>query len=308
MTKELHVVLGANGVTGRAVVEELNARNLPYRTVGRQPKTDDHYVQADLLNPDDTARAVNDATHVYVCVGLPYDTNTWERDWIPLMTNVLDAVKDKRPKLIFLDNVYLYGPLDVPFDEQHKRRPKARKGKVRLAVTELVETTCEEHDIPYVIGRAPDFFGPGATGSVVYASFLERMLTGKDPLFLGRIDQLHSFAYTTDIGRALVVLGTSDKATGKTYHLPLSGKRTIAELADLMNKELNTNFSVKATGPFMHALIGLFVPIVKTMKEMRYQFDHPYDMSDALFRKDFPNFQSTPIETAIQTTVQSFQQ
>jgi len=35
MSSELHVVLGASGASGRAVVQELKRRNLPFRAIGR---------------------------------------------------------------------------------------------------------------------------------------------------------------------------------------------------------------------------------------------------------------------------------
>jgi len=41
MKQELHVVLGASGIIGQAVVDELTLKKLKIRTVGRTKKTAD---------------------------------------------------------------------------------------------------------------------------------------------------------------------------------------------------------------------------------------------------------------------------
>ena len=45
-------------------------------------------IQADLLNLDETQKAISGATHVYLCVGLPYDSKIWTNQW-PILLQYL---------------------------------------------------------------------------------------------------------------------------------------------------------------------------------------------------------------------------
>jgi len=46
----------------------------------------------------------------------------------------------------------------------------------------------------------------------------------------------------------------------------------------------------------------LFVPIVREMKEMAYEFDEPYVVDDTSFRGAF-SAQTTPLDEAVMATV-----
>jgi len=53
-------------------------------------------------------------------------------------------------------------------------------------------------------------------------------------------------------------------------------------------------------------VIALLVPIVREAKEMLYQFDNPYIMTDKKFRTKFPNFITTDYETGLRAMIGSF--
>jgi hypothetical protein len=54
------------------------------------------------------------------------------------------------------------------------------------------------------------------------------------------------------------------------------------------------------------SLLGLFVPIIKEMQEMLYQFDNPYIMSSEKFTRHFPEFQVTKLEDGLKEMAESF--
>lgn len=110
--------------------------------------------------------------------------------------------------IVYLDNVYLYGPapLSVPFDETTPRMPPSRKGRARKAAVEIVMDAHRAGRVRATVGRAADFYGPGAVHSPFYISFLKNMLKGKAPQVAMPEGPRHSYAYTADVGRALVTL------------------------------------------------------------------------------------------------------
>jgi len=305
----LHTVLGASGAVGRAVIEELQERGLPLRAVSRSlDKPGVTNVPADLLDPEQAKQAIEGSTHVYLCVGLPYYAKVWKHDWPQLMQNVINACADTGARLIFLDNIYMYGPapLEVPFDETHPQQPSSKKGEVRKQVADLLMQAHKEEKVKAVIGRSADFYGPHATNSMFYVLFLERMLKGKNPQFVGAPNTRHTFSDVVDLGRALVDLALAEDTYGQAWHLPVGRPITIEEAAEIFNQQLGTHFKVSFMPKWLRALIGVFVPALREVNEMAYQFEHPYLMSDQKFRKRFPDFEVLGYEKGFKRKIESF--
>lgn len=309
MNNELHVVLGASGAIGQAVVAELKLKNLKVRAVERRKKIADvETVNADLLDLDQTVKAIKGSTHVYLCIGLPYRSKVWLEEWPRIMENVIAACESVKARLIFLDNVYMYGPvpLKAPFDESHTQYPTSHKGKARKRIAIMLMEAHDAGRVKAVIGRSADFYGPFAVNSPFYISFLERMNEGKNPQSLGRIDVKHTYAYSLDIGRALVALALDEKTYGQVWHLPVSEPVTVKEVVSKFNKVMGTSYKVSMMPRFLLSILSVFIPLLKEAKEMVYQFDYPYMMSYRKFQNHFPDFKATALEDGIKAMVESF--
>jgi hypothetical protein len=66
-------------------------------------------VTADLSDLDQTVRAVAGSSVVHLLVGLKYDVREWRVLWPRIMSNTIEACKRAEARLIFFDNVYMYG-------------------------------------------------------------------------------------------------------------------------------------------------------------------------------------------------------
>ncbi len=305
MQEELHIVLGAAGGVGHAVCEYLRQKGVPYLTIQRSKRPDhEPSRQADLLDKDATIAALQGGTHVYLCTGLPYESSLWEVQWAPLMQNVIEACLSYGSKLIFLDNMYMYSnPLPIPFDENTPQNPSTRKGKVRKVVADLLLDAVKTRNLNAVIGRAADFYGPAATNSHFYFSFLERMLIGKAPQTLFKDDVLHTFAYTKELAQAMYLLASDSDNKGEVFHLPVTEPVTIGEVVDIFNKEIGTKLKPIYLGSFMVSLLSLFIKPIAEIKEMMFQFREDYEMSAEKFLKRYPSFEAITLEQGIRDTV-----
>ncbi len=307
--KQIHTVLGAAGAVGQAVITELQAKELLVRGVGRSLKRSDiDVVKADLLQIDEAKAAIAGSSYVYLCVGLPYESKIWRRDWPILMQHVIEACRATNACLVFLDNVYLYGPspLAVPFDETHAQHPTTEKGKARKQTRDMLWKAMENKAIKGVIGRAADFYGPHATYSPFYISFLERMLQGKKPQSVATPNKLHTYANVSDLGRALVALALDPSTHGQAWHLPVGEPITVSEMLSIFNQEMGTNFKVSFLPPFMRKLLAFFMPPLKEVGEMLYQFESDYVMSFEKFKTHFPDFKVSTYQEGVKEMVASF--
>ncbi|MEL7533554.1 MAG: NAD-dependent epimerase/dehydratase family protein [Bacteroidota bacterium] len=311
MNTSLHTVLGAAGSIGQATIQALQTRGFAIRAVSRStalPNVSNH--KADLLDLAQAREAIAGATYVYICVGLPYKTEIWARDWEILMHNVITACSENNARIIYLDNIYMYGPtpLQVPITESHPQSPTSIKGKARKRTTDMLLQAIAAGKVNGLIGRAPDIYGPKAVNSSLYISVLERMLAGKGPQLLAPLDIPHCYSSTTDIGKALVDLALAEDTYGQVWHLPTGPLTNNAEMIALLNAELGTQLKASVLPNFMRKFLSLFIPPLKEIGEMLYQVQDPYDFSDAKFRTRFPDFKVSTYEEGIKAMVASFRE
>ena len=303
-----HTVLGASGAIGRAVIKELQSRNLTIRAVERKRKLEGiDTIEADLLNANQADNAIKNSDYVYLCVGLPYQSKVWIKDWPKLMQKVINACEKANAKLIFLDNMYMYSqPLKTPFTESCPQNPITKKGLARKATADLLLTAIVENKIKAVIGRSADIYGEYSTNSLIYISFLENMLKGKAPQVLGKEKVKHTYSYTGDIGKALVALALDESTYGQVWHLPVGEPITIDAVNEMLNQALGITFKVNYVSKVMRKILSLFIQPITEVEEMLYQFESHYEMSCLKFMTHFPDFKITPYQKGISIMVQSF--
>src|SRR5262249_38485498 len=226
MPSPLHVVLGATGGVGRAVVQQLSAQGVHVRAVNRSGRGLAPGVEAmaaDLMDRESTVAACSGAAVVYHCAGERYDR--WATALPRMLDNVLDAVRAAGARLVYTDNLYMYAPTAQPLAEGSLQSPVTRKGEVRKQVPETILAA----GIQAAIGRAPDFYGPGVLTSAVGEQLFSALVGGKRVPWLGKLDQPHALAFVDDFARGLIVLGKEDRAIGQVWHVPTAPALTRRE-------------------------------------------------------------------------------
>ncbi len=128
-----------------------------------------------------------------------------------------------------------------------------------------------------MVARAADFYGPGANNSFLQELVINRMKAGKNPQWLYSGDNKHSFTYIPDAGKATAFLALQENSWNQTWNLPTdpsfpSGK----EITSILNKLLSKNAKLQVMSSWMVSLFGLFIPVLKEVKELRYQSDQNY--------------------------------
>lgn len=295
-----HIVLGGNGAIGAATLEAIRAKGLDGRAVSR--------TEADATDADALATALDGAEVVYHCVGLAYDARVWAAGFPAISEALVTACEKTGARLVYFDNVYLYGPapLPVPFDETTPRNPVSRKGRARKAAIDIVTQAHRSGRIRATVGRSADFYGPGAVNSPFYISFLENMLKGKPPQAAMPEGPVHTYAYTRDMGRALVELAVDDGAYGEEFHLPVGPAVRVSEMMALFNRALGTSMKASHVPDIMLRALSLFVPVLGEVREMSYQYKADYVMSDEKFRQRYPAFTTTSYEEGVAAMVAHF--
>ena len=153
------------------------------------------------------------------------------------------------------------------------------------------------------IARASDFYGPGVTLTAVFGErFIGRALKGKGGECFGPPDLLHSYSYGADVAAGLVTLAGAEQAWGEVWHLPVAPAESTRAVVARFGRELGTPLSTSVVPGFVLHAMGLFVPAVKELLEMRYQWQVPFVLDDAKFRAAF-GATATSLEEGVRATV-----
>src|SRR5258708_5236077 len=164
----MQTILGAGGAIGTELLDELLRARRPVRLVARNPKpvAGAETLSADLSSLDQAVRAVAGSSVVHLVVGLKYDSEIWRELWPRIMSNTIEACKRANAKLIFFDNVYMYGKVDGRMTEQTPFNPCSRKGEVRARIATTLLDEIKAGRLTALIARAADFYGPRVRTSV----------------------------------------------------------------------------------------------------------------------------------------------
>ena len=283
-----HTIIGINGSTGLEVAKELNKRNEKVRGISRSYSEGNWaHVQADVMDLKAITTALSGSDVVYCCIGIEYKLSVWRKDWLPLIENVITACLSANAKLIFLDNVYMYGLVQGEMTESTPMRPSSEKGKVRKAIAEKLLDAFEHRNLKGCIARAADFYGPACEKSMITETVFKNIAKGKTMQWLGRMDSKHAFTFTPDIGRACVNLAMSDKTNGDIWHLPTAKAITSNDFAQLIAKEMNVKASSTPLRGILITILGVFIPVLNEIKEMMYQYDNDYLFSSEKYERVF---------------------
>lgn len=304
MNNELHVVLGA-GQVGTLVARRLLAQGHRVRQVrrGTEGLPGVEVRSGSLADPAFARAAMEGATVAYHCVNAAYDK--WATELLPLTRGVLAGAAGSGARLVVLDNLYMYGKADQhAMDEDTPVAPSSEKGRLRAEAARLLLDAHARGEARVVIGRASDFYGPGAANAHLGERFFQRILAGKAGECMGDPDVPHTYSYTPDVADGLVTLGTaSDDAWGRPWMLPAVDPVTPREMTRRFGVALGVDARISRVPRFALTLMGWFSPVMREIAEMTYQWESPYRLVDTRFRARFGAL-PTPLDHGVAATAE----
>jgi nucleoside-diphosphate-sugar epimerase len=299
-----HVVFGT-GQVGNPLVIDLVAQGYDVVAVNRTgggsfPGA--RVVGGDATDPTFTTEVCQGADAVYFCLNA-MNYQRWTAEFPPLQRGVLAGAASAEARLVVLDNLYAYGPpRGRRLVETMAANPTSAKSATRAAMTEELLAAHAAGQVEVVIGRASDYFGPGATNSALGQTVFRSALTGKAAQVMGDPDQPHSYSYTPDVARALIILGTAPGTTGRIWHLPVAETRTTRQVIETVYKLAGQKPKIMTAGRATLRAIGLVKPEMREYRHTLYQFSEPWVVDDGAFRGAFGDL-ATPLDEALATTL-----
>lgn len=302
------VVLGY-GAVGRAVTAQLALRGAKVIVGQRRESTqlppEVRFAPVDLTVRESVLAAAAGAAAVICCAGFPYRAAVWERAWPVAMDNMLAAAAGAR--FIFADNLYMYGPQTVALVEDLPLTDFGRKPKLRAQITRLWQAAHGRGLTEAVAVRASDFYGPRVETSVLSSLGIARLASGKPALAPYSPDHPHDFCYVPDFARALItLLDAGSDCYGQAWHVPNAPTQTLRQLLQMAAQQLDAELRLNVLPEWLKPIVGMFVPDMRELREMRFQTDRAYRVNSEKFARRFWS-NPTPFADGIAATIAGHQ-
>ena len=301
---ETHVVLGA-GQIGKALAATLMQRGHNVVTVQRSAATPIAGITAkrgDIADPVFAREVGQRADVLYHVLNPAY--HRWHQELPQLTAGVLYAAQSSGARLVVLDNLYMYGQMHgVAMTELSPEVPCSKKGALRKRMADMLLAAHQAGTARVTIARASDFVGPGIEQAVLSGRFFDAVLRGKPGDLLGDPSLPHALTYIDDVVAALATLGSSTRGDGQTWIVPTLAAMPIATWISAFEIQLNLQRKIRSrvAPPWLMTVLGMFVPIMRELKEMQYQWTAPYLVDDGKFRTAF-NVAPTSFQQQIAAT------
>jgi nucleoside-diphosphate-sugar epimerase len=291
MAEQFHVLFGGGQVgqpLARILLERGNRVRIVKRSAGGVPAGAE-LVQGDATDLNLCVEAARGASTVYHCMNPPYYARVWAELLPRYMENLIAAAGRSGARLVVLDNVYMLGrPRGKPLDEDTLPRPCSRKGEIRARVAERMWEAHRRGDVKATTGRASDYYGPGGTLTHLGDQFWRPVIAGKRGRVLVDPDASHTYHYIPDVAAGLAALGTAQADVyGRPWMLPCTPAETMRALVARLSRELGREIELMTVPRTVLKMLALFVPFLREIDEMLYQWAEPFEINDARFRARF---------------------
>ncbi len=265
-------------------------------------------------DPGDTAAlaAAADGAEVVVhALSPPYTHRAW-RTGVPQLTDAAVGVaRALGATLLLPGSVYNFGAsMPAVLHEDTPQSPNTFKGRLRRASEQRILQATRDGRMKAVVIRGGDFFGSG-TGSWFDQVMVKDLARGRFT-YPGRLDVPTAWAFLPDMARAFVQVAQrrDTLAAFETLHFggySLTGCEWVDAVTAVARHQgwlaAGEPLRVKSVSWPLMRTVGLFVPMVAALCEMRYLWRTPHALANTRLEQLIGPEPHTPFADAVQQAV-----
>jgi len=296
------IILGAKGRFGRAAVNAFLAAGWKVRAFARSwdgvnANTPVEKISGDAFNADTLAKAATDCDVIVNALNPPYPL--WRRDIPRTTAAVIHAARTTGATVMIPGNVYNYGA-DMPErpNELTEHAPTTLKGCLREEM-ERAYAKATNSGVRTIVLRAGDFIEREKTGNW-FDSHIAGSLHKGSVMYPAPLDRVHAWAYLPDAARAMVGLAEkrADFAPFECFNFA-GYEMTGQELVSALEQACGHPLKVKGMPWPLIKVLGLVMPQMREVVEMRYLWSTPHALDGGKLAKALPDFIPTPLSLAL---------
>jgi UDP-glucose 4-epimerase len=152
--------------------------------------------------------------------------------------NILEACRRAKikPIIFFSNSRQEYGrPQYLPVGENHPTNPTNLYGVYKLAVTHLAQLYHRTYDLPTIVFRTSNVYGPSSSKTNNY-NIINQWLSGKPITIFGTGSQKRDYLFIDDWIDAVIAALTTPKAYGQIFNIGYGQGRTLSSMAKTIAK------------------------------------------------------------------------
>jgi len=260
------LVTGAGGFIGSHLTEKLsslgyavkafvhyNSRNTWGWLDSSACKERIEVISGDIRDADIVRHAMRDVEtvfHLAALIGIPYSYHSPEayvNTNIKGTLNVLQSSLDLGVKKVVLTSTSeIYGTAQfVPITESHPINPQSPYAASKAAADLLGISFHRSFDLPAVIVRPFNTFGPRQSARAVIPTIITQILAGYKKIKLGSLDPTRDLTYVEDTVRGFIKAGESKNGIGEIINLGNKSEISIRDLADLIARMMGVSATIE---------------------------------------------------------------
>ncbi|MFH1699368.1 MAG: GDP-mannose 4,6-dehydratase [Candidatus Zixiibacteriota bacterium] len=237
-------------------------------------------VYGDIRSYEDVKRAIgkNDIIiHLAAQIAIPYSYIS-PGDFLNVNTvgtiNILNASREKDIKrIVQLSTSEVYGSAQyLPIDEKHPQVAQSPYAASKIASDKLAESFHRSYNLPVVIARPFNTYGPRQSARAVIPTIIIQALRGKT-VSLGNIHTRRDLNFVGDTAATLIKMALSNKGNGEQFNI-CSGKDysiedIVKQIGHILGKKLIIKTDKRRIRPKnseVDRLLGDNAKAVKTFK------------------------------------------
>lgn len=254
------LVTGAGGFIGSHLVEELVRAGHSVRAFVHYNSNSNWYnleklpddvlasvetVAGDITDAFAVDRAVQGCEavfHLAALIGIPYSyvaPAAYVATNVTGTLHVLEACRRHNVRrLLHTSTSETYGTAQyVPIDENHPLVGQSPYSATKIAADKLVESYYLSFDLPAVIVRPFNTYGPRQSARAIIPTIISQALAlGR--LTLGNLDPVRDLTFVTDTAQGFVAAARSDRVLGQVVNLGVGEGYSVRELVEKIGRLL----------------------------------------------------------------------
>ena len=256
------LVTGGCGFIGSEIVKQLSLAGANVTIIDNLSSGKEKYIQglsnvklitADLLDDHAIESVVKDKEYVINNAALPFipDSYYMPKKFFDVNVNAtislaLAVIKEKKAKrFVHISSSEIYGTARyTPMDENHQTTPQSTYAVSKLAGERVVFTMHKEHNLPAVIIRPFNSFGPNITQPYIIPEII-RQMEKNDVIKLGNLNAKRDLTYVTDTARGIILSLVKEGVIGEVINIGSQRSFSIRELVSLISEIMDKKVSVE---------------------------------------------------------------
>lgn len=244
------LVTGGCGFIGSEVTRQLSILGSKVTVIDNLSSGREEYInslpnvnliKADVCDETAVKSAVEDKEYVIHLAALPFipDSYYYPKEFFDVNVNgtinLAIASTKKIKRFVHVSSSEVYGSARyTPMDENHPLIPQSTYSVSKLAGERVTYTIHKEHELPAVIIRPFNSYGPNITQPYIIPEIINQIIKGHREIKLGNVNSRRDFTFVSDTASAIILSLIKDGIVGETINIGSEITLSIRELAKLI--------------------------------------------------------------------------